>query len=281
METVSSRSEEQSRPQPVSQTPGICIARLGLLIAIIPALVLLVLPIVVLAARGIGTQGWRTMPDAAIGDAIYLSLVTTAVTVIVTLLTGTPLAYVLARWNFAGNRLLNTIVTLPIVLPPAVAGLALLLTFGRRGLLGQPLDALGISIPFTATAVIMAQVFVAAPFYIRAAQVGFRSIAPEVEDAARVDGANGWVLFRYIILPLSGRALIAGLILAWARAIGEFGATIMFAGSLQGRTQTMPLLVYNIFERDIDAAIWTGLLLVAVALIALIISQLLVPRENF
>jgi len=281
VETVSSRSEEQSRPQPVSQTPGICIARLGLLIAIIPALVLLVLPIVVLAARGIGTQGWRTMPDAAIGDAIYLSLVTTAVTVIVTLLTGTPLAYVLARWNFAGNRLLNTIVTLPIVLPPAVAGLALLLTFGRRGLLGQPLDALGISIPFTATAVIMAQVFVAAPFYIRAAQVGFRSIAPEVEDAARVDGANGWVLFRYIILPLSGRALIAGLILAWARAIGEFGATIMFAGSLQGRTQTMPLLVYNIFERDIDAAIWTGLLLVAVALIALIISQLLVPRENF
>lgn len=279
METASS-TRQQTQTRPARQKSGISLARIALILGIMPALLLLVLPILVLAARGIATQGWRTLPDSAVGDAIYLSIITTSLTVIVTVLTGTPLAYVLARWHFAGNRLLNTIVTLPIVLPPAVAGLALLLTFGRRGLLGPWLDVLDINIAFTTAAVVMAQVFVAAPFYIRAAQVGFRSISPEIEDAARVDGANGWILFRRIVLPLSGRALIAGLILAWARALGEFGATIMFAGSLQGRTQTMPLLVYNIFERDIDAAIWTGLLLVAVALVALIISQILVPREN-
>jgi molybdate transport system permease protein len=119
----------------------------------------------------------------------------------------------------------------------------------------------------------MAQTFVSAPFYIRSAQVGFQGVPREVEDAARVDGAGGLWLFLLITLPLSSRALAAGLILCWARALGEFGATILFAGSLQGRTQTMPLLIYNVIERDINAAIWTGLILVAIALFALLISQ--------
>jgi molybdate transport system permease protein len=131
----------------------------------------------------------------------------------------------------------------------------------------------GITLPFSTTAVVIAQLFISAPFYIRAAQVGFRSIEKEIEDAGRVDGAGGLALFWHITLPLSRRALAAGLALSWARALGEFGATILFAGSLQGRTQTMPLLVYKVFERDINAAIWTGLVLVGMALAALLISQ--------
>lgn len=159
------------------------------------------------------------------------------------------------------------------MLPPAVAGLALLTTFGRRGFLGPILGSLGISLPFTTAAVVFAQTFVSAPFYIRAAQVGFQAVPREIEDAARVDGASGLILFRYVTLPLSRRSLAAGLVLSWARALGEFGATILFAGSLQGRTQTMPLLIYNVLERDINASIWTGVILVGLALVALVISQ--------
>ena len=154
-------------------------------------------------------------------------------------------------------------------MPPAVAGLALLLTFGRAGVIGSFLAEAGIIVPFSILAVIVAQFFISAPFYIRSAQVGFGGIAPEIEDAARVDGAYGWLMFWYIILPIAWRALIAGMILSWARALGEFGATILFAGNLQGKTQTMPLLVYSIFERDIDAAIWTGLILIVLAMVAL------------
>lgn len=126
----------------------------------------------------------------------------------------------------------------------------------------------------------MAQTFVSAPFFIRAAQVGFQNVSREIEDAARVDGAAGWTLFRRITLPLSGNALAAGLVLSWARALGEFGATILFAGSLQGRTQTMPLLIYNVLERDIDAAMWTGLILVILAVITLSVSHWLSRKTN-
>lgn len=252
----------------------------GLLILLsLPALLLLGLPLLVLAGRGIAGRGWERLPEAVVLDAILLSLVTSALTIALTVIFGTPLAYLLARRQFRGRQLLNTLVELPIVLPPAVAGLALLLAFGRRGAFGPALATVGISIPFTAAAVVIAQTFVAAPFYIRSATVGFRGVPREIEDAARVDGADGWTLFRFITAPMAGRALVAGLILSWARALGEFGATIMFAGSLQGRTQTMPLLVYNIFERNIDAAIWTGLLLVGVALAALLLSHWVI-RES-
>ena len=151
--------------------------------------------------------------------------------------------------------------------------MALLLTFGRRGFIGAWLADAGIAIPFTILAVIIAQFFISAPFYIRSAQVGFSSVSPEVEDAARVDGAYGWQMFWYITLPIAWRALASGMILCWARAVGEFGATILFAGNLQGRTQTMPLLVYSVFERDISAAIWTGLVLIVLAMAALLVSQ--------
>lgn len=231
------------------------------------------LPIAVLALHTIDTRAWFALNSPLVREAIYLSFVTTFLTVLVTLIFGTPLAYMLARGRFRGRRLVNVLVELPIVLPPAVAGLALLLTLGRRGVFGPTLESLGIILPFSMTAVVIAQTFVAAPFYVRSAQVGFHAVPREIEDAARVDGAGNLALFFLITVPLSARALGAGIVLCWARALGEFGATILFAGSLQGRTQTMPLLIYNILERDIDAAVTTGLLLVGLALLALIISQ--------
>jgi len=230
-------------------------------------------PIFVLVLRALETQAWQSLDTTLVTDAIYLSLITTIGTVALTLVFGTPLAFILARWRFRGRRLLNVLVELPIVLPPAVAGLALLLAWGRQGTLGTFLAEIDIILPFSTFAVVMAQTFVAAPFYIRAAQVGFQGVSREIEDAARVDGASDLALFWRITAPLASRSLGAGIVLTWARALGEFGATILFAGSLQGRTQTMPLLIYNILERDINAAIMTGVILVGLALIALLLAQ--------
>jgi molybdate transport system permease protein len=202
----------------------------------------------------------------AVVDALALSLVTTACSLAVTIAIGMPLAFVLARRRFRGSALLETVVDLPIVLPPAVAGLALLLVLGRRGLLGAPLDVLGLSIPFTTLAVVIAQVFVASPFFIRSARAGLAAVDRDVEDAARVDGATEADLIRWITIPLAAPALAAGLVMAWARALGEFGATIMFAGNVEGRTQTLPLLVYGEFQGgDLDASIAAAAVLVLAA----------------
>jgi molybdate transport system permease protein len=238
------------------------------------AFFVMAIPIIVLIVNGIASRAWEDVPNSAtILNAILLSFASTLAVVCVTAILGTPLAFVLSRYRFRGRRFVSLFIELPIVMPPAVAGLALLLTFGRRGVLGAPLAELGIIIPFSIIAVIIAQFFISAPFYIRSAQVGFSSIPAEVEDAARVDGASSWRMFIYIILPMAWRALVSGMILSWARALGEFGATILFAGNLEGRTQTMPLLVYSVFERDISAAIWTGLILIILAMIALFLSQ--------
>lgn len=238
------------------------------------------IPIAALALRAIESRAWEGLDGTVVSDAITLSFVTTLITVIITAVFGTPLAYILARWRFRGSRVLSVFVELPIVLPPAVAGLALLTAFGRRGVLGPLLDTLDILLPFSTAGVVLAQTFVAAPFYIRTAQIGFRSIPEEIEDAARVDGAGSTTLFVLITVPLAARALGTGIVLCWARALGEFGATILFAGNLQGRTQTMPLLIYSILERDIDAAIITGLILVGLALFALLLSQWLSTRSD-
>lgn len=245
------------------------------------AFMLLATPVIVLLISGIESQAWEGLPDSAtILSAAALSFASTLAVVCLAAVLGTPLAYVLSRYEFRGKRLVGLFIELPIVMPPAVAGLALLLTFGRRGAIGSLLAEAGVIIPFSIIAVIIAQFFISAPFYIRSAQVGFSSISAEVEDAARVDGAYGWLMFWYITLPIAWRALVAGMILSWARALGEFGATILFAGNLQGKTQTMPLLVYSIFERDIDAAIWTGLILIVLALIALSLSQWLARAQD-
>ena len=251
---------------------GVVLALAGTAIALIG------LPVVALAWRGLREHAWTFMPQTAVQQAIRLSFSTTTISLLLILLLGTPLAYILARRSFPARRLVNVLVQLPIVLPPAVAGLALLITFGRRGVLGPTLDSLGIRIIFSRTAVILAQTFVAMPFYVRSAQVGFRMVDREIEEAALVDGATPWWRFVYVTLPLSSRALISGALLSWARALGEFGATILFAGSLAGRTQTMPLLVYNVLEQDVDAAIWTSLILLGLALAALAVSQRLARR---
>jgi molybdate transport system permease protein len=225
-------------------------------------LMLFGLPLIALAVYTLSeSDGSSILLSRPVLGAMSLSLATTAVSAAIIVALGTPLAYWLGRYRFRLRSAISVLVELPIVMPPVVAGLALLMAFGRRGLLGAPLVAAGINLPFSTAAVVIAQVFVAAPYYVRTAQVSFQSIPRELEQAASIDGADGLGLFWHITLPLSSRGLVAGLILSWARALGEFGATILFAGNLQGRTQTMPLLVYGALERDLGAALWAGLLL--------------------
>lgn len=236
-------------------------------------------PLLAMVLRALGDlTGFQALFGRSVVSALLLSLGTTSVSVLLILALGTPLAYVLARYSFRFKRLINVLVELPIILPPVVAGFGLLMAFGRRGLLGALLAQIGLSLPFTTVAVIMAQTFVAAPFFIRTAQVRFSAIPRDLMEAASIDGASTGTVFRYIALPLSAPGLLAGLVLSWARALGEFGATILFAGSLQGRTQTMPLLVYGALERNLNEALWSSLLLIALALLALLVVRWLTRR---
>ena len=236
----------------------------------------LALPVATLVGRAIGSGGLI----AAVGSpivltALSLSLATTAASLGLIVAFGTPLAFLLARRRFPGSGLVETVVDLPLVLPPSVAGLALLLVFGRRGLLGESLEGAGLTIPFTAVAVILAQVFVAAPFYVRAARAGIAGVPRDLEDAARVDGASEAGVFRHVMVPLAAPALAAGLVMSWARSLGEFGATILFAGNFAGRTQTLPLVVYAEFGGgDLDAAIAAATVLVLAALGVLVAVRL-------
>ena len=213
-------------------------------------------------------------------DALKLSLVTSTITTLCAILFGTPLAYILANWKLRYKSLLELLIDLPIVLPPSVAGLALLIAFGRRGLFGSTLDMFGISLPFTTAAVVMAQVFVAAPLYIRSARVGFSGIDKQLEEAANVEGANRWQMFREVMLPLTGKTLLSGAILTWTRALGEFGATILFAGNLEGVTQTMPMAIYLGFERDLGVALALAVVLVLVSVVLLAITRRLEKQER-
>ena len=228
------------------------------------------LPVAVVVVRSVldGSLA-TTITDRVVLDALALSLV-------ITVVAGLPLAFVLARRRFRGRTLLEAVIDLPIVLPPSVAGLALLLTLGRQGFLGKPLDALGIELPFTTVAVVLAQAFVSAPFFIRSARLGFASIDRHLEDAARVDGATEAQLLRSITLPLAGSALAAGLVMSWARSLGEFGATIMFAGNVEGRTQTLPLVVYSEFTGgNLDGSIAAAAILVLAAFGVLVAVRVL------
>jgi len=233
-------------------------------------------PVLVLLYRAAVDGGVAGGAAAGVAAALSLSLATTALTVVVTVVLGTPLAAVLARRRFRGAVLLETIIDLPIVLPPSVAGLALLLVFGRSGLLGEPLEAVGLTLPFTTAAVVMAQIFVSAPFFVRAARAGLAAIDRDLEDAARVDGGSEWQVLRWISLPLASPALAAGLVMCWARALGEFGATIMFAGSIAGVTRTLPLLVYSEFQSaDLNASIGAAAVLALAALAVLLAVRVL------
>jgi molybdate transport system permease protein len=239
----------------------------------------LALPLLGLLLRAV-TMGelWASLTRPIALDALKLSMLTTTLVLAVALALGSPLALVLARRRFPGRILVDTLVDLPIVLPPAVAGLALLMTIGRRGFLGPALYAVGIQLPFTTAAVVVAAVFVAAPFYIRAARAGFLAVPHEIEEAARVEGASDWQVFRFVTAPAAGPALLGGAILCGARALGEFGATIMFAGSFEGRTQTLPLAIYAALESDLDAAVGMSVVLLLVSAVALVIFRVWLGR---
>jgi len=247
-------------------SPGDRLAEAGIVAATVVAAVFLLLPVLALLARALLGGALGSILSPRIVDALVLSLVTSSATVVLALVFGMPLALGLARRAFRGRSLLEVIVDLPIVLPPAVAGLALLLVFGRRGLLGGALESVGIVIPFTVVAVVLAQTFVAAPLFVRSARAGFADVDREVEDAARADGAGEIGVFRHVTAPLASGALAAGLVMTWARALGEFGATITFAGNVPGRTQTLPLAVYLALETRPDAAFVLSLVLLAVSL---------------
>jgi molybdate transport system permease protein len=241
------------------------------------AAITLGLPVVVLVGRALLDGAlFASATVRVVVDALALSLLTTSISLVLTVVIGIPLALLLARRTFRGQTLVETVIDLPIVLPPSVAGLALLLVFGRRGLLGETLSVLGIEIAFTTLAVIVAQTFVSAPFFIRSARTGFATVDHDLEDAARVDGASERQLFRSITVPLASAALAAGLVMSWARALGEFGATIMFAGSVAGRTQTLPLVVYAEFQGgDLDASIAAAAILVLAAFGVLVAVRIL------
>jgi molybdate transport system permease protein len=209
-------------------------------------------------------------------DAILVSLKTNAIAFALMIGLGTPFAYVLARARFPGRSVVITLVELPLVMPPAVAGLGLLVAFGRLGLLGHTLSALGISLAFNQAAVVIAIVFVASPFYLRGAIAAFEAVDPALIDVASTLGAGPLRRLLTVAVPVAGGALGAAAAVAFARGIGEFGATILFAGSLQGSTQTLPLAVYSLFDANLDQAIAIGVLLIIVSFAILLTAKLLV-----
>jgi molybdate transport system permease protein len=233
-------------------------------------LLFLVLPLVGLLYRA----PWTTLPERltepGILNALKLSLLTATLATAGCLVLGVPLAWLLARVKFPGRRVVRALVTVPLVLPPVVGGVALLLVFGRRGLIGEWLDStFGITLPFTTAGVVLAEAFVAMPFLIIAVEGALRGADARYEEAAATLGAGRWTTFTRVTLPLVAPGVAAGAVLCWARALGEFGATITFAGNFPGKTQTMPLAVYLALETDLQAAIVLSLLLLFVSVVVL------------
>ena len=239
------------------------------------------LPILALLIRALQQDGFLAgLGGSLVVQALQLSLITSAISMAVVVVVGTPFALLLARRNSPLLRVIDSFVELPIVLPPVVAGVAMLMAFGRNGILGPGLSAVGITLPFTTGAVIFAQVFVAAPFYVRAARIGFSGIDVTFEDVSQTLGVSPWSTFWRLTVPMAWPSLVTGLALAWARAVSEFGATIMFAGNLTGRTQTMPLAIMTAMESSLGAALALSVLLLALSVLALALLALLLRRNN-
>lgn len=213
-----------------------------------------------------------TLRDSQTQQAVFLSLFTSIATTLISVLLGTPVAMLLTNKTSA-YHFLDTLLDLPTVLPPSVAGIALLMAFGRKGIFGSVFASLGVNIPFTMAAVIMAQTFVASSYYIKAATLGFSAVGLDIRQAAALDGANHWQIFWRITLPMSWSSLLSGAVMTWARALGEFGATIIFAGNFPGRTQTMPLAIYIGFQIDLDIALTLSVILIAFSFLTLIIVK--------
>jgi len=264
MRATSPRQAEHSTAR-----PAIGRAPLRLLLPALLGLGLLAFPLLSLLAR----TPWTTMPvrlvEPKMLDALWLSLLTSTIAMGLCLVLGLPLAWVLARLSFPGRSLLRGLVTVPLVLPPVVAGVALLTAFGRNGVLGGPLRELGITIPFTTTAVVLAHTFVALPFFVISVEGALRATNQDYDVVASTLGADRWTTFRRVTLPLAFPGIVAGMVLGWARSLGEFGATITFAGNFQGTTQTMPLYVYEALQSDPDAALVLSVILLFVSIMVL------------
>ena len=228
------------------------------------------LPLAALAAEAPWRSAWQALSAPESLAALRLSAITTALATAVTVLLGVPLAYVFARTDFPGRTLLRSAAVLPMVMPPVVGGMALLLAFGPRGLLGPVLERLGLTVPFTTGAAVIAEAFVAMPFLVVTVETALRALEPGYEEAARSLGAGRWTVFTRVTLPLIAPSLAAGALLAWARALGEFGATITFAGNLPEVTQTAPLAIYLLLETRPDASVMLSVLMLAVSLAVLI-----------
>lgn len=218
---------------------------------------------------------WTRLPELlaadVVTDALRLSLLASLAASAIALVLGVPLAWLLARVDFPGRAVVRGVVTLPLVLPPVVGGAALLFALGRRGLIGEPLNqATGLLLPFSTWGVVVATTFVAMPFLVITVEGALRNLDSRYEGAAATLGANRWTVLRRVTLPMIGPSLLAGLVLTWARALGEFGATITFAGNLQGRTQTLPLAVFVALESDRDVAVAISLVMVLISLIVLV-----------
>ena len=244
---------------------------------LVPTLIFAVfvaLPLLALGTRAVMTGDLLLqLAQPIVLSALRLSALTSLASLIIIVLVGTPAAYLLARSSFPGKRFLDVLIDVPLALPPVVVGVALLLVFGRLGVVGQWLHPLGIEIAFTTLAVVLAQIFVAAPFYVRSAKIGFGRVDPELEEIAVTLGASTWQTLRYVTVPLAWPALVGGAVLSWARALGEFGATIMFAGNFTGRTQTMPLAIMTALESDLQTAIVLATLLVLATFVALFLLR--------
>jgi len=248
-----------------SERPPVLLAALAIV-----GVAFFILPLVGLLARAPWETalGDLTTPEAL--TALRLSFVVSIAATALALLLGVPLAWVYARVPFRGRDVVRALTTLPMILPPVVGGVALLFAFGRRGLFGQALDAIGIRLPFTTAGAVLAATFVAMPFLVLTVEAGLRSMDRRYEDAARTLGAGRWLVFRRVTLPLIAPSVFAGAVLCWARALGEFGATITFAGNLPGTTQTLPLAVYIALETRPEVAVMLSLVLLAVSLAILI-----------
>lgn len=255
-------------------TSGVAVGALALLAGFIS------LPILSLLVWTVSEDSWRAMASPEARDALLLSIKTTAISMSIIIVVGTPAAYVLARSEFPGKRLVDSLIDIPAVLPPSAAGIALLLAFGKFGLLGSYLDVLGVRVTFTTAAVVIAEIFVAAHFYVRQAEVGFSQVRRDVEEAAMVDGASRYAVFTRVTVPLTLPALVAGAVMAWARALGEFGGTIIFAGSFQGTTQTVPLAIYSALQSDFDAAVALSVLVLGFAFTVILAGRLLTRRAT-
>lgn len=253
---------------------GVAVAALALLAGFITV------PLLSLIVWTFYENAWEAMLSPVARDALLLSIKTTAISMTIIILVGTPAAYALARFDFRGKRLVDALIDIPAVLPPSAAGIALLLAFGKMGLLGEYLDVLGIRLPFTVAAVVIAEVFVAAHFYVRQAAVRFQNADREAEEAALVDGANRATAFFRITVPLALPALLAGAVTAWARALGEFGGTIIFAGSFQGVTQTIPLAIFAALEDDFHAAVAMSVLVLGFAFSVILTARYLTGRAT-